>query len=293
MKVVALILSALIGAASGAPAIVWTNGGVNNVVHSSGTVKASSLISELVEDSDSSLDAAVFLIERSPDGSESLTGMTSSGALPLVSAKYNDASTVHSHVNNIKTANSVARETRAASGKNVLKVTLSEFSSKMTSLDKDADPVEEKQTKEQKALGNANVLVISIPADTDPSIIDEAVVKAVDHKSVGSVVLTAVRSSEEVKQERLSEIRRQMTSSPKRKSKYSLSGRRLEEDNGDENNNNDGELIYYVPMTPNILAGILFTLFFIVVLQLGLSCMGAIEGQSTYVKKMPSIGREA
>lgn len=85
-----------------------------------------------------------------------------------------------------------------------------------------------------------------------------------------------------------------MISTPKRKSKYSLSGRRLDEEEENGNNgNNDGDLIYYVPMTPNILAGILFTLFFIVVLNIGIGCMGAIEGQSTYVKKMPCIGREA
>ena len=59
-------------------------------------------------------------------------------------------------------------------------------------------------------------------------------------------------------------------------------------------NNQDGSNVAYVHMTPNILAGILYTIMFIVVTQIGIGCMGSIQGQGDiYVKKMPTIGREA
>jgi hypothetical protein len=51
--------------------------------------------------------------------------------------------------------------------------------------------------------------------------------------------------------------------------------------------------VYYVSMTPNILAGLLFFLLFAVVTYIGISCMGMISGVSVYETKKPSIGREA
>ena len=72
--------------------------------------------------------------------------------------------------------------------------------------------------------------------------------------------------------------------------------RRLEDANQEENANGDDsslEGVYYVSLTPNILAGILFFLLFATVAFIGISCMGMIAGQDVYVKKMPSVGREA
>ena len=51
--------------------------------------------------------------------------------------------------------------------------------------------------------------------------------------------------------------------------------------------------VYYVAMTPNILAGLLFGLLFVVITYIGVTCMGAIQGQDVFVSKMPSVGREA
>jgi len=65
--------------------------------------------------------------------------------------------------------------------------------------------------------------------------------------------------------------------------------RKLADDNANANN---GEDIYYVNMTPNILSGLLFGFLFIFVTIIGMSCMNAIEGQTIFVSKMPSIGRE-
>lgn len=62
----------------------------------------------------------------------------------------------------------------------------------------------------------------------------------------------------------------------------------MEEDGEDD----DSEGKYYVHMTPNIFAGILFTFFFIVVGQIGIGCLNQISFSDTYVEKYPSIGRE-
>jgi hypothetical protein len=71
-------------------------------------------------------------------------------------------------------------------------------------------------------------------------------------------------------------------------------GRRLEQQNDDANaGNKDMTGVYYVQMTPNILAGILFGLLFAFIAYTGISCMGMITGQDVFVTKMPTVGREA
>eukprot|EP00518_Triparma_eleuthera_P003737 CAMPEP_0182453410 /NCGR_PEP_ID=MMETSP1319-20130603/484_1 /TAXON_ID=172717 /ORGANISM="Bolidomonas pacifica, Strain RCC208" /LENGTH=253 /DNA_ID=CAMNT_0024651341 /DNA_START=66 /DNA_END=827 /DNA_ORIENTATION=- len=50
---------------------------------------------------------------------------------------------------------------------------------------------------------------------------------------------------------------------------------------------------YYVYMTPNILAGVLFGFMFFVVAMIGFSCMNDIEGQTVFVSKLPDVGKEA
>jgi len=50
---------------------------------------------------------------------------------------------------------------------------------------------------------------------------------------------------------------------------------------------------YYVYMTPNIMAGILFGILFTFCAILGFSCMNDLEGQTVFVSKMPTVGREA
>jgi hypothetical protein len=313
MKVLALIVTAFISSAHAAPAIVWSNGksASEAVVHSSKSLKASSLLSEIVQDSDaSSLAAAVFLVGRSADGSESLSGFASSGSLPLVASKYDDATTIHSHVAGIESPYSIARDAGANTGQRVLEVTLSEFSSKLTSLGQvqekkavevDANGMINKATKHAnsraRALSQADVVIVNVPASADPAMLDAAVVKAVEHKNVASVVLAGVRSTHEVKLERSMTHRRKMKTM-EQTAKTSLSGRRLDEAGDDDANNNNGNNddmtgVYYVHMTPNILAGIMFAFLFTVVSYIGLTCMGMIAGQDVYVTKMPTIGREA
>jgi hypothetical protein len=304
MKVVALFFSSFITAAFAAPAIVWSNDkqASDSVAHSSKSINASSLLRDLLgQDShDTSLDAAVFLIGRGQDGSESLTTLASSGSLPLVFSKYDEATVIHSHVAGIESPFSVVRD--AGAGRRALQVSLSEFSSKLTSLGQ--TPLETKELDENGMMNkaakhtNQRARALSEASVTEPSVIDEAVAQAIEHKSVGSVVLAGIRSTDEVKQERMNESKRRIKLM-ENAGKSSLGSRRLadqnnnDDQNGNSNNGDDMTGVYYVYMTPNIFAGILFTIFFAWITWIGISCMGMIAGQDVYVKKMPTIGREA
>jgi hypothetical protein len=155
-----------------------------------------------------------------------------------------------------------------------------------------------KKTKRAKQLEEANVLIVNVDANVDPQILDRAVMEAVQHDSIDSVMLTSVRSVDEVKHERIMMEHRRLQAMEKAGRKLQQSQRRrLEDANQEENANadNDSSLegVYYVSLTPNILAGILFFLLFSTVAFIGISCMGMIAGQDVYVKKMPSVGREA
>ena len=305
MKVAAFVISCFLGSALAAPAVVWSKSkeASQSVVHSSKSVTAASLLAMVDGPSDqSSLAATIFLLGRAPDGSDSLSGLASSGALPLVAAKYEDASAVHSHVSGVESAYTVTRDAGANTDKRVLQVSLSEFSSKVTQLgqapEKEELEVDEngmmnKATKHanlrEKALAEANFLIVNIPASTDPSEIDAAVVQAVDHMSIGSVVLASLRSHDEVKHERVL-LSHRNTAVMKQQT-----GRRLaDQANADDANAADDTTgVYYVHMTPNIFAGIMFFFLFAFVTYTGITCMGMIAGQDVYVSKMPTIGREA
>lgn len=81
--------------------------------------------------------------------------------------------------------------------------------------------------------------------------------------------------------------------------------RRLQNTNPDPN---DSTSIYYKPegaeyaiyyadtylyITPDIFTGLLTGLFFAFVLYTGISCLGGIQGMSSFYDKLPSVGREA
>jgi hypothetical protein len=211
-----------------------------------------------------------------------------------------------------------------------LLVDLGEFSNKLQMMDEERVVAEEMEVgtsgmvvpktvkhrnKRTKALAEANVLVVNVdPANTGPAEIDAAVVSAIEHAKVGNVVLSAIRSVDEVKHERVQAERRRleimrkagsrMTSQQQSSRRRRLEDQQQQQEGGEQgqqegqqqqNNNNDEDLtgVYYVYMTPNILAGVLFFLLFTTVTWIGVSCMGMIAGQDTYVKKMPTIGREA
>jgi len=136
-------------------------------------------------------------------------------------------------------------------------------------------------------------LIVTVTDKDNAAAIDSSIVKAIDSKVVQNVILSSIRSTDEVKRSRTLAVVDKMNKSAR---SASAGRRRLDEDNEDENNNGDNaadaEGVYYVNMTPNIFAGLLFFFMFVFVTHLGLSCMNMIEGQDVYVKKMPAIGRE-
>lgn len=253
---------------------------------------------EDVAPSDSSLSSVVFLVKKGNDGSESLTELASNGKLPETSNKYSDATGVYHQVSGIESPAAMVREcSRAKKGHKVLQVSLNEFNRKLTS-PASAEVVTDTKSKSAKKrardIGNSDVFVVLVDPTDD---IDGAIARSIDNENIESVVLTAIRSIEEVKHER-------RLLAQKRHSKMMMNGervleskrRRLEEDQGDNNNNNDnGDMsgVYYVYMTPNILSGLLFGFMFTTVTYIGIQCMAAISSQDVYVSKMPSIGREA
>ena len=148
------------------------------------------------------------------------------------------------------------------------------------------------EQKRRRAISEADILVVSVTDKDNAAAIDSSIVKAIDSKVVQNVILSSIRSTDEVKRSRRMAVVDKMNKSAR---SASAGRRRLDENN--ENNNDNGnqqqeEGVYYVNMTPNILAGLLFFFMFVFVTHLGLSCMNMIEGQDVYVKKMPAIGRE-
>jgi len=314
MKVVAAFCFSLFSSALASPAIVWkkTEQQGATPLRTSKSLAASDLLLDVLseEAEDSSLEAVVFLLGRNKDGSESLSQLASSNALPKIAVKYGHADAIHHNVKDVKSASVFVREFKEKTGlKTVHSVTLDEFKGIMSSQD---EPIKFEVSengllsKTQKALNHrtallaeAKALVVDIDPSTCPSAIDKAVDSAIDSDSVKSVVLASVRSLEEVKLERMmanKEMQKRMESDARRFLEGS-SRRRLEEENDDGQNddqaNENLSSIAYVSMTPNIMAGLLFWVMFASVAFLGISCLGMIQGQDVYVKKMPSIGREA
>lgn len=304
------VLSLLFVSASATPALVWKKSSEQSVVHNTDTITAESLLTDVLRDepTDASLAAVVFLLGRGENGTENLSVLASQGALPHVSSKQISAHSVHHYVSGVSTG-SVVVNLATRSGHSPFLVNLNEFHNKLSSLEEVAEvevngngfmsKSEKVASKRSKLLAKANVLVVSIPSSTDPSEIDAAVVKALDNKSVKNVILSAHRSTDEVKHERVQLSRRRLEIMHETGSRMVNSRqRRLEEaqgDNANNANNDNADLsgVYYVNLTPNILAGLLFFFLFTTITYIGVSCMNMISGQDVFVSKMPAVGREA
>jgi hypothetical protein len=260
---------------------------------------------EDVSRSGSLLASVVFLVNKGQDGSESLSELASSGKLPETSVKYGDATGIYHHVSGIESSSTMVRDTSRTNNRhNVLQVSLSELNSKLTSpqeieISDDGAMIHSQSksaNKRARDIANSDVFVVLVePNDTD---IDRTIANTIDNANVDTVVLAAVRSVHEVKHERylISKQRHDMMERQGRRVLESKR-RRLEEDQGDQDGDNDDNSdmsgVYYVAMTPNILSGLLFGVLFIIVTYIGITCMASISGQDVYVKKMPTIGREA
>ena len=307
-----LLLISILGSALAAPAIVWKNGQAEPTVRTSKEVSVTDLFSDVlsVEPESSSLASVVFLIGRGEDGSESLSTMASAGLLPNVEAKYNNANAIHHYVTGVETHDTIVRDANhvCSGSKSAMVVSLDELNNKLAShsetleLEVSQDGVMSKAQKyshkRTQDMSKAGVLIVKVDPRVDSAALDSAVVGAIEHDAVSSVVLTAIRSHDEVKHERMMNNNRRLSKMTKTTVTH---GRRLEDqeqqDGGEnqqqEQNNDDMTGVYYVSMTPNILAGILFTLMFFLVTYIGVTCMGMIAGQDVYVKKLPPVGREA
>jgi len=303
-----------IGLTTAAPAIVWKAGSSPaSPSHISEQIDTLSLLDATLNNDDSAaasstgLSAVIFLVGRDADGSEGLVSMASSGKLPGVQEKHAHADSIHYHVDGVESSRTVAKDARLSGGMNVVEVALDEFHRKLASLaqsEQEEELVEDAaveggkkvnkaEQKRRRAISEADVLIVSVTDKDNAAAIDSSIVKAIDSKVVQNVILSSIRSTDEVKRSRRMAVVDKMNKSAR--SASAGRRRRLDEDN--ENNNDDGnqqqeEGVYYVNMTPNILAGILFFFMFVMVTHLGLSCMNMIEGQDVYVKKLPAIGRE-
>ena len=312
MKQIAALL-AFIASAAAAPALVWKEGASNAPVHSSEDVTPAAIFGDLLssaQPNDSSLSSVVFLLERGDKGSERLSTLASQGSLPGVAAKYDEAHAIHHHVSGVLNAPKVAAEaTRVGAGHNIVQLSLSEFSSTQKSVPEEVEVSgsgilsrsAKLSKKRSKAIANAHVFIVTVDASTEPAEIDSIVVDAIENKSIRSVILSAVRSVDEVKLERNLENRRRLkmqeAAGRRMLAAKEANHRRLEDQDqqqdDQEQNQDDMSGIVYVSMTPNILAGILFFFLFTFVTYIGIGCMGAIAGGEVLkTTKMPSVGRE-
>jgi hypothetical protein len=324
MKLCSIILTAFVSSAFGAPAVVWkntlpTNNNNNGgrFLHSSEEVNASDLMKSVLtpgQSSSSSL-SIVFLVAKGDDGSEQLSELASSGKLPQTSQKYNDAACIHHHVSGIESPSAMMKEAVRATnnGNRVLEVSLDELDAKLNELSSGVEMEIDNQgtmkvatskasSKRARDLAAADVYIVNVNAkkgDDAIADVDATISKAIDNKSVDSVVLAGVRSIHEVKHERYLTAKRRMTAMEKEGNQLlDARRRRLEQQQDDaaqQDNaaNEDMSGVYYVSMTPNIFSALLFMLLFTVITFIGVSCMGSIQGQDTFTDKMPSVGREA
>ena len=263
MKLLSTLLAALVTSAAAAPAIVWS-GESNAQIHTSEFTGLRSLV-----ETNAALESVVFIVERDENGSEGLTGLTTSGSLPKVASKYSEASAIHHSVRGMETFNKVTKELGA-----VTAVTLEDYVN---------DSGANKAAINNDGKISGHVTLVKIPNDASPSTIDSVVTSAIEDSTIGSVVLTSVRGVSEVRFERDLRSKNELN----RAKKYH--GRRLE----DAEEGDDEDPMYFVHFTPNIFSGLMFFFFFASVTYIGIGCMGMIAGQEVYVTKYPTVGREA
>lgn len=302
-----LLLYSLVASASAAPAVVWKKTGdlsEERFLHSSDDVSVSALLGDAITGTSFSV---VFLVGKDENGQESLSELASSGKLPATADKYGSANGIYHHVSGIESSGAMVREAAAHTKENVLSISMSELHRKLNSLSSKAemevtiDGSEPQKTtssktanKRARQLQSANVLIVNINPKDDAAEIDRTIASTIENNQVNSVVLAGVRSLQEVKRERmLASQRRQSVMQKAGERVLDARRRRRLEDQANGQNSGDMSGVYYVAMTPNILAALLFMGLFTTIAWIGISCMGAISGQDVFVSKMPSVGREA
>lgn len=333
-----VLTAAFLGLTSAAPAIVWKNGGISSssstsssrTSHISDAMDSRSLLSAVGitgnnrksddSSSPSALSAVIFLVGRDADGSEGLSSLISAKGMAGVHDRSLAADEIYYHVHGVESARTVARDARGSSisgdAVTVVEVSMEEFQRKLAFMAQSEDEVEEEESsssekkisraqhKRRRAISEADVLVVTMAgggagkSEGDAAKFNDAIVAAIDSPAIRNVVLSAIRSTQEVKHarklavvERLTKKLSSTTTSSSRNKRRRLEDAAAAADNAD-NQAESQSGIYYVNMTPNIFAGLLFFLLFVMTAHIGITCMNMIEGQDVYVKKMPHIGRE-
>eukprot|EP00957_Ditylum_brightwellii_P208979 15359736-Ditylum_brightwellii.AAC.1 len=139
----------------------------------------------------------------------------------------------------------------------------------------------EKETrKRNQSLSTANLLIVNVVPNFDMATLDSAMNAAIKSTMVENVVLSSVRSVDEVKIERKLATHCKLLVSP-------AGCHRLSD------NENANTPTYYVNMTPTIIAIILYFFFFAWLAFIRISCINTIQVQDMYTKKYPTIRREA
>ena len=325
MKSMLLLLAAVAASVSAAPAIVWKSGSSpssNGPSHFSNAIDARSLLTSVVgnegernnndsSSTSSSLAAVIFLIGRSADGSEGFDSLASSGKIPGVQGRYLKADEVHHHVRGVESARTMASDARDAigggAGVRVAQVSMAEFQRKLNSIaqteaavvaggeDETMMKVSKAEQRRRLAISEADVLIVTVGANEDPTNIDAAIISAIDSSVVRNVVLSSIRSTTEVKHARKLAVGEKFAKKARSANNHSSNNRRRLQDEDaaeDADSSSSTQGIYYVNMTPNIFAGLLFFFMFAFTAHLGLSCLNMIEIQDTFVTKYPHIGRE-
>eukprot|EP00816_Leptocylindrus_hargravesii_P006002 CAMPEP_0196814052 /NCGR_PEP_ID=MMETSP1362-20130617/41025_1 /TAXON_ID=163516 /ORGANISM="Leptocylindrus danicus, Strain CCMP1856" /LENGTH=285 /DNA_ID=CAMNT_0042190553 /DNA_START=56 /DNA_END=913 /DNA_ORIENTATION=+ len=279
----AALLSSLLALVAASPAMVWNKSSskMTENRYISEKIPASKLISEASLAEDSNGLSLVFVVQRAKDGSDGLSALAREGALPLTQNAM--GATVYTHVEGLEGPRAALRHASLTDKAAITELPM--LAGKVS------NNIAASKKKSNRALREAKTVIISIDDSVDAADLDAAIAKYITDENVSSVILTGARSALETK------IAKKMEKKARR-TQRKAPRRRLEQEDGDENENDDGgdadqAGVYYVNMTPNILAGLLFFSFFTFVTFLGISCMGMIQGQDVYVTKMPVVGREA
>ena len=294
---IVFLLSALAYTAIAAPALVWNSSSSSNSdpVYISDRTSSTDLfhrISDNLADDGLSL---VFVLHRAKNGDENLSSLANAGAFPSLSGMT--SSTIYTHVEGVEGGRSVLRDLQKTD-KNAVLVDWSALEGKLAGSIPAVSGKKKKAARRKLEQANTVVVDVDVEGMVSAAELDAMVSNAIQRENVKSVVVTAARSAKEAKD---AKMMKKMFAQRNRKVARNAPRRRLEQDQNNNNNNNNNnqyqdnndEAVYYVYMTPNILAGLLFTFLFTFVTFLGISCMGMIQGQDVFVSKMPIVGREA
>jgi len=258
----------LLASVSATPAFVF-HSSIKDQIYKSSDFDSRSLLESIPPPEDGKKNV-IFVLERTDDGAEALSMLAAAKKLQKIETLPYEA---HSHVSKIDSVTNIIRQVDILSGR--------KGSAASTPLSSLSDALD---AKNEGSKFRKNTYVVKVSQENAGDI-DSVVDTVVSRPDVSSVLLTAIRSFSEVKADRLQKLQKKPTANR---------ARRLDQadDADDAYNGFDGSR-YYVSMTPNILAGLLFFFFFVMSAIVGLGCMNRIEGQEVFTDKSPPVGREA